>query len=422
MRRQISTLFTYITRRLRSLKHPKLALTALVIAVAGITALGTFAAPQKKYTYDFSYVQQGVNGSASNNVTLADGENATFFLDLKNTGTETWHNNGANPLRLATARPFDRVSPFLTPSWIATNRPATFSHRVAGAGLEKTDRIAPGEIARFTFPVRGNAPQGKYREYVQPVVDGKFRINRDLGIHWEITAKGPGENHCSKPGSVIVHVFIDSNRNGKRDPGEQALPRASVTVGLTDGNAPPSAPRETDQSGDLTIHNLFPGEYFAAKNPPDGSVVSPPRAQVDGCRPPVVFNIAAPGDDGGTTNCSKPGSVIVHVFQDKNHNKNRDPEEVPFPYAKVIVGLTDGNAPPSPYRVADKDGNLTVDNLFPGEYFTAPFDLQRTTVSPRVAWVDGCRPPVEFTIGVVEGNSDPAQRNTPSGVDGGTTN
>lgn len=96
-----------------------------------------------------------------------DTETARVYI--RNSGQSSWPVGG--PLRLGTDKQRDRSSPFRGPDWITANR-ASVIDAVADAPSERV--VDPGQIARFDFQVQTKTkPDGSYREYLRPVVDGK---------------------------------------------------------------------------------------------------------------------------------------------------------------------------------------------------------------------------------------------------------
>lgn len=113
---------------------------------------------------DFAYVGQ------SEHVTFTSGESRQVFLEVKNTGTKVWKRDGATAVRLATARPYDRVSGFINGNRISMDR----------------DTVNPGEHVRFTFNITAPQTTGTQKEYFALVRDGVSWFN-DIGIYWEFT-------------------------------------------------------------------------------------------------------------------------------------------------------------------------------------------------------------------------------------------
>jgi hypothetical protein len=111
--------------------------------------------------------------------TMQPGSRSQVKLTLKNTGNFTWRKDGANPLRLSTARPNDRASVFANNTWLAPQR------------LAMTEsEVGPGQNANFTFDFVAPNSGGTYREYFQPVIEGFDRIAPDRGLYFETTVPG----------------------------------------------------------------------------------------------------------------------------------------------------------------------------------------------------------------------------------------
>ncbi|OGB74307.1 hypothetical protein A2V68_00925 [candidate division Kazan bacterium RBG_13_50_9] len=120
-------------------------------------------------------------------LTLNRGEEATLWVEFKNTGTIPWLNYGSNPVRLGTSRPQDRLSAFRNGEWVLPNRPAV----VNGVGTSTADgySIAPGEIGRFTFVIKVPSRAGRYKEYFKPVAEF-ITWMEDGGVYWDLTVRG----------------------------------------------------------------------------------------------------------------------------------------------------------------------------------------------------------------------------------------
>jgi len=144
---------------------------AIVVATFAFVAVNDNA---KAAEYSYEWVSQ------SDYPTIPQGGSDTLTLAIRNTGTATWYNTGANPIHLGTDRPMDRNSGFIkTGEWIATNRPAAMNEA----------SVDPGEIGTFTFTVVGNPtpyPNVAYREYFRPLVENMMWME-DRGIFWDIT-------------------------------------------------------------------------------------------------------------------------------------------------------------------------------------------------------------------------------------------
>ncbi|MEI6169996.1 MAG: S8 family serine peptidase [Candidatus Saccharibacteria bacterium] len=115
-------------------------------------------------TYTWEYVGQSASGN------LVAGQKTTWTLSAKNTGTATWTNSGANPVRLGTDRSRDRSSNFCTATWLNCARPAQLNEA----------NVTTGGIGTFTFEVQAPTSPGNYKEYFNLVAEGSTWMN-ELG-------------------------------------------------------------------------------------------------------------------------------------------------------------------------------------------------------------------------------------------------
>jgi glucose/arabinose dehydrogenase len=122
-------------------------------------------------TFQYAYSAQWAGQSAY--PTIGSGEQATVYLDYRNTGTQTWSTGGGNPVRLGTSHPMDRASGFYSTSWLSPTRPTSITGQVNSGTLDTGDTsIEPGQIARFRFTVTGTPFGGNFNEFFQPVAEG----------------------------------------------------------------------------------------------------------------------------------------------------------------------------------------------------------------------------------------------------------
>lgn len=145
---------------------------------------------------------QGTSGP----VTLARGQSALAWVDIKNTGNVTWRRDSSKPIRLGTSSPVDRVSKFfVNGDWIGTNR---------ASGADK-DIIAPGETTRFSFVIKApdDMAPGTYTEYFRPLIDGTTwltdqNINIPITVTEDSTATEWGRNDN---GSNSLYKYLTGN-------------------------------------------------------------------------------------------------------------------------------------------------------------------------------------------------------------------
>jgi len=95
---------------------------------------------------------------ASDPFMLTAGTEMAGYLEMRNTGTETWH---PGQTFLGTTEPRDNASPIQGSDWVSPNRAATIDHDVA-----------PGATGRFNFSVRAPATAGEYDQFFNLVEEG----------------------------------------------------------------------------------------------------------------------------------------------------------------------------------------------------------------------------------------------------------
>jgi len=107
---------------------------------------------------------------------VTEGDTKTLAIKYKNTGTNTWYNNGSNPIRLATNGPIDRSSVFYNPgTWLSSNR---------ATNMDESE-VKPGEIATFTFTIKAPTTVGEFDEHFRLVAEGK-KWMEDEGVFIKI--------------------------------------------------------------------------------------------------------------------------------------------------------------------------------------------------------------------------------------------
>lgn len=130
----------------------------------------------------YAYQSQGftVNGAApstGDEFYLNPGETKTIRFAIKNTGTTTWTNSGANPVKLGTANAHDRNCGFsnngTATGWLSTSRIA----------MEESS-VAQNATAHFSADFVG-LPEASnyYQEYFTPVVEGVTWMSPDPSIY-----------------------------------------------------------------------------------------------------------------------------------------------------------------------------------------------------------------------------------------------
>ncbi len=79
---------------------------------------------------------------------------ATVNLTIRNDGNVSWYADGKYPIRLGTANPLERSSPFYSPTWVADRRPAQMT----------PNQVDPGESGSFSFTLKAPPNAGNYPE------------------------------------------------------------------------------------------------------------------------------------------------------------------------------------------------------------------------------------------------------------------
>ncbi len=114
--------------------------------------------------------------SQSVSPTLAVGETAGMWVQLKNTGREAWVLGGPSEARLGVVGDSLEFADLgMAEGWALPNRPAA----------QYEERVEPGENGTFIFPVKGARP-GVFRLALRPVIDGVTWMD-DEGIFFDIT-------------------------------------------------------------------------------------------------------------------------------------------------------------------------------------------------------------------------------------------
>ncbi len=93
-------------------------------------------------------------------VFLHPGEEREITLSWLNTGSSEWLSEGANPVRLGTASPLDRTSPFYDESWLSINRLTQLK-----------EKIPPGGTASLSFILKAPNRTGLYTESLALVAE-----------------------------------------------------------------------------------------------------------------------------------------------------------------------------------------------------------------------------------------------------------
>ncbi len=102
-------------------------------------------------------------------ISIGSGQYSSVTIKMRNTGTSTWSNTGANPVLIATSRGYGRSSIFQADGWNSGSDITTFSSTEVGTGSSTIipGQVGPNQIGDFTFLIKTHAwiPKGSYMEY-----------------------------------------------------------------------------------------------------------------------------------------------------------------------------------------------------------------------------------------------------------------
>ena len=144
-------------------------------------------------TTNFTYLYAVTSQTASADVGHArPGQAITITIKVTNTGTATWSNAGSNPVNLATVRPQNHASPFQSPGWISSSRPAALQQA----------SVPPGGTGTFSFTVTAPAAAGTVTDYFALVAENKSWFN-DPGTSVTVTTQ-PIVGVAAVPGTTGV--------------------------------------------------------------------------------------------------------------------------------------------------------------------------------------------------------------------------
>lgn len=123
-------------------------------------------------------------------ITIEPGKAITFWVDFKNTGSQTWYKNGEHFVALNVTDPVGRESPFRHDFWPLAYRPAKIKNEI----------VKPDEVARFEFALQ--APEnpdnyvekfGLVAENLTWIKNGTFEIPINVKIEPEPVIETAGE-------------------------------------------------------------------------------------------------------------------------------------------------------------------------------------------------------------------------------------
>ena len=193
---------------------------------------------------------------------------------------------------------------------------------------------------------------------------------------WEQTRSKVRQAPSVQTSSVGDRVWIDANRNGVQDEGEENLAGVNVTATPPAGSGEQPRTVKTDADGKWRVDGLTPGvEYTVSFELPEGykatdALVGEDRGvDSNGLRSTVTLQ---PGEYNDTYDLGvfQPASIGDFVWKDTNGNGIQDEGEPAVP--NTIVRVTGPNGE-THTTATDKDGKWSVDGLTPGVEYTVEF-------------------------------------------------
>jgi len=173
---------------------------------------------------DYSYHSQMLQKDGQvidSNTVLQPFDDVKLTIRLKNNGLEPWRNDTWYKTVLGTSNSIDRTSIFYDRStWISKNRTKSFSKKYnpQTGGETTTNIIQPGEIAVFTIKLSipdilssGEFSAKQYKEYFQPVQDGRIWFPRNIGLHQPVNV----EKHSYSWQYVSQNLYTNSTMTTK---------------------------------------------------------------------------------------------------------------------------------------------------------------------------------------------------------------
>lgn len=133
-------------------------------------------------------------------ITLKPGSAMTFEIKFKNTGTQTWRNDTANFVALATVDPEKHRSPLQHTFWNEYFRPAKL--------LETS--VKPGAVGTFRFALQAPKTEGSYKETFQAVAKNTAWIE---GTKFNLTVVVSNATPTKPPVATTPSVGIDPSLN-----------------------------------------------------------------------------------------------------------------------------------------------------------------------------------------------------------------
>lgn len=268
------------------------------------------------------------------------GETVSYSITVTNTGNVTIDNLGViDPAPAADAGSLSCSLP-------ASLAPGEFFTCTATHTVSQIDLIA-GLIIN-TATATGDDPQDN------PVVDESDDPNDPTNLDPDLDGEpdDPTQTTLNVPAYVFGNLYIDTNGNGVRDPGEPGV--ANVDVTITDGDGATFIV-STDTNGDWEKY-VKPGVIIVDINQLDPDYPTG-YTQTEGEDPTIVVAPIAANTNGGNDGFYLPADINGHLYLDTNGNGTQDLLEPDLALVDVIITDSDNNVQTV---TSDVNGNWTA--------------------------------------------------------------
>jgi hypothetical protein len=255
----------------------------------------------------------------------------------------------------------------------------TVFHDLDGSGAQ--DPGEPG-LADWTVNLSGAATASRTTDangnYIFSFLSpGTYTVSEVLQTGWVQTSPPPPRTYTVRltsgelsagndfgnahTGSISGQKFYDFNGDGVKDAGEPGL--AGWTIDLA---GPVNSSAVTDDAGDYMFQNLTPGIYTLTETLRPGWAQTLPAAGSY-----VVLLESGDDLDGvdfGNRQTVGRGNILGSVFDDRNGNGVKDPDELGLSAWRVQLSGPGGIA-----TLTDANGNYTFSNIAAGNYAVTVF-------------------------------------------------
>jgi hypothetical protein len=236
---------------------------------------------------------------------------------------------------------------------------------ISGTGVWTVGSLASGASATLQI-VATVSTSGAQSNYAQ--VSASDQYDPDSVVNNNSTTEDDDDTVVVTPlsnGTVIGHLFLDTNGNGSQDPGEPNLP--NIDVVLTDqfgGTYTVSS----NANGDWTANNIPAGTVTVDVNNSDPDMPAG-AIQTAGTDPQIVIVNGGQTTDAGNDGYALPSIISGFVFTDTDNDGIKEAGEGPIQGVRLdLSGVTNLGQVISATIFSGADGSYSFPNLLPGTY------------------------------------------------------